>query len=600
MNVISRSVIRLLGRTVLPAVLALSFAAYGQGPLDLANYGVRIEPDRRLIVVLMTLDMARTTDSSGKSIRVIDTALSKNGEQFRSQIEEEYASLPADLRSKISTFVTLYKRNHSKQTDAEIISTFASMAYVLTPAPELAEPVVTSNLPGNLLDVLDFAPLVREFYRRSGIAAKLDDYVRAYLKASDAELRPSTREMVADLLDYLHTRPELFYRERIVTQTQKGKSKKEMLQKVETRDHERHFNVVPEMFAPAGDVIFINARDDYYVIVPPDKDVEHSEVRRAFLQFVFDPLILKNSKDVVAIQDTVKPLLDERRKADPSISPDIFLAISRSLTAAADARQDEYYKTSIAVDQARRKLELAKTDEERRKITADLETLRRELSDETAARLSDDYERGAVLSFYFADALRGMEDAGFDVASSVREFIASFNAAKEGDRLAQNAEARKRALAARAERKGRASNAVVAESPITTGLLAVDKLITAKDYDAANRQLKQLLAQYPGEARIYYNIGRVASLAAERIESPDEQAAKLLEAKTAYTNVLNTKTNDTALLSHTFVALARIYEFADEREYALKLYDKAIEFGDVAGGAFKEALAGKQNLLRKQ
>ena len=40
---------------------------------------------------------------------------------------------------------------------------------------------------------------VREFYRRSGIAAKLDEYVKAYRGESDGVLRVSAREMVSEL-----------------------------------------------------------------------------------------------------------------------------------------------------------------------------------------------------------------------------------------------------------------------------------------------------------------------------------------------------------------------------------------------------------------
>src|SRR5207249_3510036 len=95
----------------------------------------------------------------------------------------------------------------------------------LTPVPELAEPVVTEGLPGSLLDVLDFAPLAREFYRRSGISSKLDDYVKAYRTDAAGVLQTSSREMVSELLDYLHTHPQLYITEKTKVETQKTKSK---------------------------------------------------------------------------------------------------------------------------------------------------------------------------------------------------------------------------------------------------------------------------------------------------------------------------------------------------------------------------------------
>ena len=355
------------------------------------------------------------------------------------------------------------------------------------------------------------------------------------------------------------------------------------------------------MLSPSGDVNFLNIKDDYFVVLSPDKDLSFSETRRAFLQFVIDPLVLKNSKDVLLIKGAVKTVLDERRKSDPSVSPDVYLTISRSLIAAVDARQEEFVKGAIATDQARRKIDVVKTDAERSVISSELKKYLQFLADESSLRLSEDYEKGAVLAFYFADELKGTEDSGFDIASSVREMLATFDVTKEADRLAQNADARKRALAARAERKTNTNTVVAAENPVTVRLLEIQKMIAAKNFVAANTALKELLAQNPSEPRIYYNIGRVASLSAENETDAEVQAQKLLDAKTAYSNVIRTKNSstDAALLSLTYVALARIFEFSSDNAYAIKLYDAAIRLGDMSGGAFQNAIAGKQNLLKK-
>ncbi len=596
----------LIMRKILLFILLIVSAAtaFAQGTpagFDLSNYGVRIDADKRLMVVMAALEMAQTTDANGQKTKLINTPLSPEGMRFREQLLLDNASLPSDLRAKITSFVLQYKKQRPKATDAEIVSPFISMAYTLAPVPDLADPAVTSDLPGSLLDVLDFAPLAREFYRRSGISARLDDYAKRYRSESDGVLRNSARDMVSDLLDYLHTRPELFYVEKIKTETKKGNSKTITLQKVESINRERKFNIVPEMLSPTGNVNFLNIKDDYFVVLPPDKDLSFSEARRAFLQFVVDPLVLKNSKDIILIKDSVKSLLDERRKTDPSISPDVYLTISRSLIAAIDARQEEYIKNAIATDQARQKIGAVKSEADRLAVSSELEKYKRSIADETVLSLSEDYEKGAVLSFYFADQLEGIEDSGFDIASSIREMIASFDVTKEVDRLAQNADARKRALAARTDRKTNPNATPTTENPVTARLLEIQKVITAKDYVAANAALKELLVQNPSEPRIYYNIGRVASLSAEGEEDPEIQAQRLLDAKVAYTNVINTKTKvtDPVLMSLTYVALARIYEFSNDNEYAVKLYNEAIKIGDISGSGYQEALSGKQNLIKK-
>lgn len=587
---------------LLISVFTVGVSAQGvPAGFDLSNYGVRVEPDKRLMVVLAALEMARTVTADGKGEKLINTPLSEQGVKFREQLLLDNASLADDLRGRISLFVTQYKKRHAGATDAQLVAPFISMAYTLTPVPELNDPVVMTDLPGNLLDVLDFAPLVREFYRRSTISSKLDDYVKEYRIEADGTLRTSTRDMVSELLDYLHTRPRLAILERVKVATDKNKSKKTTLQQVETREHERRFNIVPEKLTAKGDIIFLNIRDDYHVIVPPDTDMSFSDARRAFLRFVVDPLVLDNSKDITAMRGWAKPLLDERRKADANVSPDIFLSASRSLVAAIDIRQAEFIRVRIATDQARQRIVTLKTDAEKRTVSADLEKFKQSLADEAALQLYEDYEKGAVFSFYFAEQLKGIEDSGFDIASSLREMIAGFDGAKETARVAASAEPRKRALTARESRKTNPGvRTAVAENPVTTRLLEIQKTIDAKDYTKANADLKQLLAQNPNEPRIYYNIGRVAGLVAAGLNEIEAQGQKLLEAKVAYTNVLNTATHttDKALLSLTYVALARIYEFAENTSYAIQLYDKAIEIGEVTGGGFRDAMAAKQRLIK--
>jgi len=579
--------------------VACAFTAIAQVPtMDLSNYGVKIEPDKRLMVVLAAMEMATDKADNGQEKKLISTPLTKSGERFRQKLQADLADAPADLKQKISTFISLYKKRHAKATDAETIAPFVSMAYALTPVPELNDPVVTTDLPGELLDVLDFAPLVREFYRRSGISSHLDEYVKLYQQEADSVLRPSAKDMVADLLDYLHTKPQTIYVEKKKTQSKAHGKTVETITPVE---HDRRFFIVPELLAPAGNITFLNIHDDYYVVLPADTDLSYSEARRAYLQYVIDALTLANSKDIFTKKDGIKALLDERRKSNPDVSPDVFLTVTRSLVAAADARQLEYSRAQIATQQTRTKLSALKTDVEKKAVTDDLAKYKASLADETALRLSEDYEKGAVLDFYFADQLKGTEDSGFDIASSLREMVLSLDTTKEANRLGQNADARKRALAARAERKNRPDVATtIVENPVTTKLLEIQKTIEAKDYIQANAALKDLQKTNPTEPRIYYNMGRVASLQAEGLTDSDAQSKKLLEAKTAYENVLRTATprTDPALISLSYVALAKIYEFYDQKDYALKIYDAAIKVGDVTNGAYKEAMDAKQRLLK--
>lgn len=575
----------------LVSVLIFSLNVFAQNTpaqgFDLTQYGVRIEPDRRLIVVLAALEAAG-----------LETPLTAKGNEFRQKLRADF-KLDEKLVGKMTFFIKQYKSRHPNATDAQIISPFISMAYTLSPVPDLMEPSRTTDLPGDLLEVLDFSPLVREFYRRSGLSANLDGYIKDFYQPAGGELRASTQQMVRELLDYLHTKPELTYLERVKVQSKTSKNK--ALEKTEARERERRFFIVPELLVSKGTINFINIGDDYYAILPTETNLSASEVRNAYLQFVLDPLVLKNAKDILTLRDGIKTLLDARRASNPNISPDVFLAVSRSLVAAVDARQVEFEKTRLALSEGRRKIDLMKTEVDKKKVFAEVEMFKEIFADDTAQKLSEAYERGAVLAFYFANALKGSEDAGFDIAGSLHDIILSIDTTKETNRLAQFADARKRS---EERKKANAVQPKVIENPVTVKLLEIDKIITDKNYISARTQLIKLLEEYPTEStRIYYALGRVSSLSAEGLSKEDVQTRniRLLEAKTAYTNVIRSATPDTdaALLSLSYVALGRIYEFYDQTEYAVKIYETAIKIGDITGGAYKEAVEARERLLKK-
>lgn len=607
-------------------ILVFSLNIFAQTPrkFDFSEYGVRIEPDKRLIVVLASLEAAG-----------VKTPLTAQGEEYRNKLKELKGldEIPPDknqsLRDRLSNFINQYKKRHSNATDAEIVAPFISMAYTLAPAPDLTEPNRTTDLPGDLLDVLDYSPLVREFYRKTNFGQKMDEYVKIYQEAGD-QMRPSASLMIGQLLDYLNTRPEITYIEKTKIQSQPAKKGKRTLEKTEVRERERRFFIVPEMLAAKGTINFVNAGDEYYAIVPPTTDLTSSEARRAYLQFVLDPVVLKYSQEIFTHRDAVKALLDERRKINSSISPDFVLAVSRSLVAAVDARQLEYDKARIATFNARQriaqieaedaklkqegKFDQAKRDAMKKEIVAKLNEYTQKLSDETAVLLSDAFENGAVLAFYFAEKLKGMEDSGFDITESVGNMIAGFDASKETNRLSEFAEARKRGIAEREERRKLSATAeIVIENPLTKRLLEIDATVKNKQFDQARTSLNELLRddamsdEANEKARIYYSLGRLESLSAESATNEDTRNEHLLAAKNAYSKVVEYQTGeyekdvkDKALTSLAYVALGRIFEFNEQNEYAVKLYEAAIKVGEVSGGEYKEAVAARNRLMKNQ
>ena len=162
---------------------------------EVSEYGVDFQADQRLIVVMAALEAA--------GFDPLPAGREATG--FRAKLRKDLANLDPDLRARMKTF---YERNRlpAPATPADQAARYISLALALGSAPPFEAPARDNDMPAGLLEVLDFAPLVQEFYRKSGIDEHMVEYVRAYQAEGDRLRAPAT-ELVRSLLTYLHTRP---------------------------------------------------------------------------------------------------------------------------------------------------------------------------------------------------------------------------------------------------------------------------------------------------------------------------------------------------------------------------------------------------------
>ena len=567
-------------------------------PFELSEYGVQIQPDPRLIIVMAALDAAGFDP----------TPPGKQPSAFRRLVRKDQESLDLNLRQLLRTF---YERNRlpAPATPADQAARYVSLAYAIGQPPLLEAPERSDELPGGVLEVLDFAPLLREFYRTSGIDERLIAYMRAYQAEGD-RLRPQAAEMVRSVLSYLHTRPIVVSTEHVRVKSPDKKRSSAIV--YSTREHERHFYIVPDLLAAPGTVNFRVIADEYYAIIPEGTDPTSSEIRHAFLQFVIDPLVLKFNKEISAQRDQIKQLIDTRTRAGGTVSPDIFVVLGRSLVAAADARFDEAERLNAVTSLQRRHLQQASDDAARKAIATQADAARAAIADETIARLAEDYENGAVLDFLFADQLRDIQASDFDIASFFAEMISGVDPAKESKRLSEAGVARDRAAAARKAHPRYSAWLVdptsesrdaadVSRNPALLNKLAdVEKLLQTRNYEQAESVLRSLLQEYPGDARLLFTLGQTASLWARDTTDDDRQAERLHRALASYRLAVAAATPETeqGLLSRAHESMGRILAFLDQKDEAMREFDAAIKIGPVAGGAYDDALAGKRKLAQ--
>lgn len=581
----------LLGISLTAAMAMGQTAQQRQGTtFEVSDYGVDFQADPRLIVVMAALEAAGH-----------DSAPGRTPSTFRAKLRADLANLDPDLRNRMKTF---YERNKlpAPATPADQAARYVSLALALGPTPGLEAPARSDDLPAGLLEVLDFAPLVQEFYRRSGIDEHMVAYVRAYQAEGD-RLRAPTTEMVRSLLTYLHTRPITVSQERVEVKDPKKKSDKKTYS---FRQKERRFLILPDLLAARGAINFRIIGDDYYAIVPEGIDPTSSELRRAYLQYVIDALVLRFNKDIALRREHIKQLLNERQQAGAEVSPDVFLSVGRSLVAAADARYDETRRIEALTREVRATMANAK-EVDRAGLGKTAQAEIKLIQEETIARLAEEYERGAVLSFYFADQLKGIEDAGFDLANFFPDMIASFDPARESKRPSEYADVVQRARAARearaASRKAQSEVAVEIsgrEAALVRDLGTIEDTLRAKDYNGAEARLREMLQAYPGEPRIFFALGRAASLGAMDATDEQVQAERLNRALGHYRMAIaaSSPETDKALMSRAHESMGRINAFLENTAEAVKQFDEAIKIGDVRGGAYKEALEGKKKLTQ--
>jgi len=372
-------------------------------------------------------------------------------------LDEDQAGLDENLRTRLRRFHELHRLKDAAATPASEAARYVSLAFALGPPPAFEAPARGDETYEAVSDVLDFAPLVREFYRAGGLEERLPAYLAEHRAEADRMRRPAS-EMVRSVLNYLHTRPITAVLERASAPRPAAKDdrrKKDERPVITTRERDRRFVVVPDLLGVPGAINFRVIRDDYFVVVPAGLDPSTPEVRRAYLQYVIDPLILRFNRDIALRRADVRALLDERGRQSPARAmPDVFEAVARSLVTAADARMTALARLEqLSVDA---RAESQKTPEgERAALTQRVQARRAEIDEDTAAELADAYERGAVLAFHFAEQLRDLEAAGFDFADFIPGMVERVDVAREKRRPAEYAGARTRSEArARAQLHG--------------------------------------------------------------------------------------------------------------------------------------------------
>ena len=116
---------------------------------DLAEYGVSLQPDARLIILMAALDAAGFDP----------TPPGKEPSVFRLLVRKDQANLDAGLRERLKAFFDRAKLP-APATPADQAARYVSLAYALGAPPLLDAPDRSDDLPSGILEDQLPAPLV--------------------------------------------------------------------------------------------------------------------------------------------------------------------------------------------------------------------------------------------------------------------------------------------------------------------------------------------------------------------------------------------------------------------------------------------------------
>jgi hypothetical protein len=560
--------------------------------LSLADVNTDIGVDKRVIVMMAALNIAGYDYESGN----------RQLSALRRQIREDLKATDPGLVGRLRAY---FQKHRKGENDVTAVAPYLSLALSMAEPPAFTINAPAERLPEEVRAIADFALLLEEFYRSTGFSKLMPKYFAAYVNVAQTYGTPVGLALGTALI-YLHTEPVLelppLYTPRKTSEKppkaddKKGDKKgdKKTVQDValDPPNRVRQFIIIPDLLNATGAANLRVVGDVYFLLLGPTTEPNVEAMRRAFLTFVIDPLTEHQIKEVAAIRDPLKGLMESRgdRLDKEYAKRNAYFLITDSLVRATDARMD----------------------------ALGLAARRKSSEDEALYDLSLGYERGAVLVYHFFDQMKAFEAVGVDVRDYLAAMLGNIDFKRESkrldeysQRLAHGKQMREEAALASALASAPPPTISNADEKLVARIVEADEMIKARRYDEAKTTLESALKDQPNNARALYGMADVTSKKATSLEDADRVEEALFAAVEYYRLAAKNASPETEkwLMQRSYVAAAKILDFIAESNPSLaeKLstdaaaaYRLAIELGKVEGGAYEEAEQALKERGQKQ
>jgi hypothetical protein len=549
--------------------------------LSLADVNTDIGVDKRVIVMMAALNIAGYDyESSNRQLSAL-----------RRQIREDLKATDPGLVGRLRAY---FQKHRKGENDVTAVAPYLSLALSLAEPPAFTIDAPAERLPEEVRAIADFALLLEEFYRSTGFSKLMPKYFAAYVNVAQTYGAPVGLALGSALI-YLHTEPVLelppLYSPRKSSEKlpkaddkkgdKKGDKKTVQDAALDPPNRVRQFIIIPDLLNATGAANLRVVGDVYFLLLGPTTEPNVEAMRRAFLTFVIDPLTERRIKEVAAIRDPLKGLMESRgdRLDKEYAKRNAYFLITDSLVRATDARMD----------------------------ALGLAARRKSSEDEALYDLSPGYDRGAVLVYHFFDQMKAYEAVGVDIRDYLAAMLGNIDFKRESkrldeyaQRLAHGKQMREEAALASALASAPPPTISNADEKLVARIVEADQMIKARRYDEAKTTLESALKDQPNNARALYGMADVTSKKATSLEDADRVEEALYAAVEYYRLAAKNASPETEkwLMQRSYVAAAKILDFIAESNPSLaeKLstdavaaYRLAIELGKVEGGAYEEA-----------
>jgi hypothetical protein len=561
------------------------------GFISPSEVNVQIGADIRTMVVMAAVNVAGLVSETGG--QPLSPA--------RAELMKDLAGINPQLKAELSEF---YKAHRRSGTDEMVDALrYEALSLVMTPPPSFTI-YRSEDLPDDLRSLLtgregsepELIKLIRRFYLQSGIKQVLPKYVKVGELYASAYRVPAG-EMIYKTLNYFHAQPDTLINMRplVVTTGDPGSNNRQK-QTVVNRTRTRYVFVVPDPLAPIGttsvrddilnqkeDLVTRRAGDDYIVLIGPSRTANVDTLREALIRFVIDPILERHLRSSLEYKNQITKLVSAVPTAERPFGSSVYLVLRESLAQASEARMRRIQSNDVGGSYG---------------------------DDQATFDLAQAYQRGAVLSFHFYESLLGYEKVGINIEEFFDRMLATANFEQEARRPQQFESVVKRVsdlrrIAAARESSGNPDGTAGSADAVTRKVIASDDLIRQRRFGDARPVLDQILAQQPDNARALYGMAQVVNQMPSSAESDpkaDEndkiqaQHDRLAQAMKLYRKAIEhaSSASEGWLIQWSHVFIARILDFEEFRNDAVAEYEMAIALGDLANGAYKEALEGKR------